>query len=1167
MSDYNYDSMPVAVYGNLDGSTQVSLLDVLRQAYGDEVNDIKSVNISYRDERYLTDASPNFSYWTPGVPHMTEVLENGQTIPGNPTAITNFKTVDSAHFQDYSIAVGNNIAPNVYVSVDFGVDSTGQHHYQELTLQALPEQFKSAASYDGAPTPADVVAAARQVDSIFLGFPNANDCHFIAQGIAAAAGATLDPVTQSLNPAANEEGGFWRIAYRGSDPNPVSDWQTLVKAGDIVRMGWAGGGQHTLTVTEGLNGDGAHPGQIEVVDNTDGLKGGIIGEHWVDYDGSKTDPHSITIYRLSDDQKYLINGTGQSDSIVGTVYSDDIRAGDGDDTIHVAYHAGQTGMDLIDGGQGNDTLDLSQSSTGLSATLNMIGGGYVQLRDGAAPAVAAFKSIENLTGGKGGDLLTGNDDANKIDGGDGNDVIYGHGGNDIIHGGNGNDILSGGFASRAEANGRYDGNDEIFGDGGNDLIKVMFGNEKVHGGDGNDTLSFADVNTGLVLDMASGSTTYTDGGPIVAHQGGGTDGAPPPGTVPQVTGGFAGQYHVTWDGIENLTGGAGNDTITGDNGDNVLIGGGGNDVIHGGGGNDIISGGFASRAESHGQDGNDVIYGDAGNDLIKVMFGNEEVHGGADNDTLSFDQLNTNLVLDLAAGSTTYNEGGSWTDPGGLSGGGFAGQYKVTWDGIENLTGGAGNDTITGDNGANVLIGGAGNDIIHGGGGDDVIYGGFTTRADANGRYDGNDEIYGDGGNDLINVMFGNEKVHGGDGNDTLSFANVNTGLTLDLASGSTHYTDSGPILDENGQPKGGFGGQYNVTWDGIENLTGGAGNDILTGDSQDNKLDGGAGQNTAVFHGVESDYTFTRLADGSIQVADSVAGRDGTDTLTHIETLKFGDGTTFDLTSGQLPQSHPVGATLNGVPAGGGEDAATTQVDGAAAASAGTNAVGTGGNVFTDTLANAVANVTQAVADAADDASPAHTTAGNIFRDIAHAVANITQAVADATDDASPAHTTAGNIFRDIAHAIANITQAVADATGEASPTHTGSIFADIAGAVANATSQVVNAVEQVIHAEPNPVSTLLVSGQSGGRFWDQAAPTVNHVTAVAAPPLAGLPEPIVTQQHQANDMHPISLADVLTGVNDHLTNGHAALAVGQAVLSHFEAPTLHLADILVHH
>src|SRR5215472_2923094 len=536
----------------------------------------------------------------------------------------------------------------------------------------------------------------------------------------------------------------------------------------------------------------------------------------------------------------------------------------------------------------------------LSATLNMIGGGYVQLRDGAAPAVAAFKSIENLTGGKGGDLLTGNDDANKIDGGDGNDVIYGHGGNDIIHGGNGNDILSGGFASRAEANGRYDGNDEIFGDGGNDLIKVMFGNEKVHGGDGNDSLSFADVNTGLVLDMASGSTTYTDGGPIVAHQGGGTDGAPPPGTVPQVTGGFAGQYHVTWDGIENLTGGAGND---------------------------------------------------------------------------------------------------------------------------------------------------------------------------------------------------------------------------------------------------------------------------ILTGDSQDNKLDGGAGQNTAVFHGVESDYTFTRLADGSIQVADSVAGRDGTDTLTHIETLKFGDGTTFDLTSGQLPQSHPVGATLNGVPAGGGEDAATTQVDGAAAAPAGTNAVGTGGNVFTDTLANAVANVTQAVADAADDASPAHTTAGNIFRDIAHAVANITQAVADATDDASPAHTTAGNIFRDIAHAVADITQAVADATGEASPTHTGSIFADIAGAVANATSQVVNAVEQVIHAEPNPVSTLLVSGQSGGRFWDQAAPTVNHVTAVAAPPLAGLPEPIVTQQHQANDMHPISLADVLTGVNDHLTNGHAALAVGQAVLSHFEAPTLHLADILVHH
>src|SRR6185369_14491870 len=128
--------------------------------------------------------------------------------------------------------------------------------------------------------------------------------HWIAEDIAASAGATFDPNTQNVqNPGLNEEGGFWRIAYRGSD----ADWQTKVQAGDIVRMGWqdkadgSPGGYHTATVTAGLNADGRHPGQIQVVDNGDN----IIQEHWVDYD-SLTKTGSVTIYRLTTDDKYLI---------------------------------------------------------------------------------------------------------------------------------------------------------------------------------------------------------------------------------------------------------------------------------------------------------------------------------------------------------------------------------------------------------------------------------------------------------------------------------------------------------------------------------------------------------------------------------------------------------------------------------------------------------------------------------------------------------------------------------------------------------------------------------------------------------------------------------------------------------------------------------------------
>jgi Ca2+-binding RTX toxin-like protein len=65
----------------------------------------------------------------------------------------------------------------------------------------------------------------------------------------------------------------------------------------------------------------------------------------------------------------------------------------------------------------------------------------------------------------------------------------------------------------------------------------------------------------------------------------------------------------------------------------------------------------------------------------------------------------------------------------------------------------------------------------------------------------------------------------------------------------------------------------------------------VLTGDSDDNKLDGGAGYDTAVFHGRRSEYTFSILSGGAIRVADSIAGRDGTDILTNIENLRFSDG------------------------------------------------------------------------------------------------------------------------------------------------------------------------------------------------------------------------------------------------------------------------------------
>ena len=78
----------------------------------------------------------------------------------------------------------------------------------------------------------------------------------------------------------------------------------------------------------------------------------------------------------------------------------------------------------------------------------------------------------------------------------------------------------------------------------------------------------------------------------------------------------------------------------------------------------------------------------------------------------------------------------------------------------------------------------------------------------------------------------------------------------------------------------------------GNDSLDGGSGSDTLIGNGGDDFLDGGAGLDTVGFTGNVADYTVTLQLDGSLQVTDNVANRDGTDTLFNIENLAFDDGT-----------------------------------------------------------------------------------------------------------------------------------------------------------------------------------------------------------------------------------------------------------------------------------
>ena len=321
---------PISISGAV-GST-MSLYDVLKQIYGANVDQIQGVGIYANTAADL--ANSQLSYWDPTHTAITQI-----------EGAANGSYVTADQFKNVQILIGNNIAPNIFLTVpEDNVAGVGQ----TLSLNVLPPQLADSHPAGYVPTASDIVAAATTVAHTYNGVANANDCHNIASDIAASAGATLDPITTGntglAGQAPNQAGGFWRIA----DANDSVGWQSKVQAGDIVRFEHANGNgpdsPHTVTVVAGLNADNAHPGQIEVVDNWNG----IISQHWVDFDTDTTvRSGSVTVYRLTTDGQYLIDQSSvtQNVTILGDSNNDLIKVGSGSDTVN--------------GGDGTDTAVLS----------------------------------------------------------------------------------------------------------------------------------------------------------------------------------------------------------------------------------------------------------------------------------------------------------------------------------------------------------------------------------------------------------------------------------------------------------------------------------------------------------------------------------------------------------------------------------------------------------------------------------------------------------------------------------------------------------------------------------------------------------------------------------------------------------------------------------------
>ncbi len=166
------------------------------------------------------------------------------------------------------------------------------------------------------------------------------------------------------------------------------------------------------------------------------------------------------------------------------------------------------------------------------------------------------------------------------------------------------------------------------------------------------------------------------------------------------------------------------------------------------------------------------------------------------------------------------------------------------WDGDDTIAGGAGNDYLDGGAGDDLILGNAGDDTINAGSGNDTVLGG--DGADTIDGGDGDDVITGHQGRDIMNGGAGNDifRATSGDGDDV-----VDGGAGIDTADYSALNTSVTVFLSETGVGTAVSSDGGSDTLRGIENVVGGAGDDVIVASTAANVMEGGIGNDIFVFN------------------------------------------------------------------------------------------------------------------------------------------------------------------------------------------------------------------------------------------------------------------------------------------------------------------------------